>query len=70
MIGRKPERSSLAEVVFSSPADAADSIESWKVPSSLIGLLKEGRPGRLDVASPPASGLKETLSVIRCSPVA
>jgi hypothetical protein len=65
-----PERSSLAEIVISPPADAADSIESWKVPSSLIGLLKEGRPGRLDIASPPASGLKEILSVIRCSPVA
>ncbi len=63
------ERSPLAELVISSPADAADSIESWKVPSGLKGLLQEGSPGRLDLASPPASGLKELLSVIRYSPV-
>jgi len=63
------ERSSLAEILISSPSDAADSIESWNLPSSLMGLLKEGRPGRLDIASPPASGLKEILSVIRCSTV-
>ena len=63
------EHPSLARVAITSDADGTDSIESWKVPGSLIGLLREGRPGRLDLASPPASGIKEILSIIRCSPV-
>ncbi len=58
----------LAKVAITSLADGADSIESWKVPGSLLGLLRERRPGRLDLASPPASGIKEILSVMRCSP--
>lgn len=63
------EHPSMARVAITSYADGADSIESWKVPDSLIGLLREGRPGRLDLASPPASGIKEILSIIRCAPV-
>jgi 3-oxoacyl-(acyl-carrier-protein) synthase len=63
------ERSPLAKVAITSQADGANSPESWEVPGSLIGLLIEGRPGRLDLASPPAFGLKEILSVIRCSQV-
>ncbi|MHB8066419.1 MAG: beta-ketoacyl synthase N-terminal-like domain-containing protein [Desulfobaccales bacterium] len=63
------EHPSLARVAITSDADGADSIESWKVPDSLIGLLREGRPGRLDLTSPPASGIEEILSIIRCSPV-
>ena len=62
------EYPSLARVAITSDADGTDSIESWKVPDSLIGLLRKGRPGRLDLASP-ASGIKEILSIIRCSPV-
>ncbi|MDO9532506.1 MAG: hypothetical protein Q7O12_10305 [Deltaproteobacteria bacterium] len=63
------EHPALARVAITSDADGTDSIESWKVPDSLIGLLRQGRPGRLDLASPPASGIKEILSIIRCSPV-
>ncbi len=60
-------RCPLALVVAGSPGHGPGPPESWRVPGSLLGLLAEGRPERLNLASPPTSGLKENLSVVRCS---
>lgn len=62
-------RSPLAKLTITSQAEGTGSLESWEVPGSLMGLLAGESPGRLDLTSPPASGLKESLSVRRCSQV-